>query len=134
MQTRLGFILGKFIGLLLLASGCSLNTSSSPQSVSGTIETDEVHIASRYGGRVEKILAEEGAALKAGQVLVELEAAELRARREQAAAQLAEWEAGSRTEVYALNDPPARGDSRKIDDDGNAAQAILDFLAEKRLV
>ena len=98
MQTRLGFILGKFIGLVLLASGCSLNTSSSPQSVSGTIETDEVHIASRYGGRVEKILAEEGAALKAGQVLVELEAAELRARREQAAAQLAEWEAGSRTE------------------------------------
>ena len=41
---------------------------------------------------------------------------------------------GSRTEVYALNDPPARGDSRKIEDDGNAAQAVLDFLAEKRLV
>jgi electron transfer flavoprotein beta subunit len=41
---------------------------------------------------------------------------------------------GSRTEVYALNDPPARGDSKKIDDDGNAAQAILDFLAEKRLI
>jgi electron transfer flavoprotein beta subunit len=40
----------------------------------------------------------------------------------------------SHTEVYALNDPPARGDSRKIDDDGNAAQAILDFLAEKRLI
>ena len=43
-------------------------------------------------------------------------------------------EAGSRTEVYALNDPPARGDSRKIDDDGSAAEAILDFLAEKRLL
>ncbi len=41
---------------------------------------------------------------------------------------------GSRTEVYALNEPPARGDSRRIDDDGNAAQAIVDFLAEKRLV
>jgi electron transfer flavoprotein beta subunit len=40
----------------------------------------------------------------------------------------------SRTEVYALNDPPARGDSRKIEGDGNAAQAVLDFLAEKRLV
>jgi electron transfer flavoprotein beta subunit len=40
----------------------------------------------------------------------------------------------SKTEVYALHDPPARGDSRKIDDDGNAAQAVLDFLAEKRLV
>jgi electron transfer flavoprotein beta subunit len=43
-------------------------------------------------------------------------------------------EQGSRTEVYALNEPPARGDSRKIEDDGNAAQAILDFLAEKRLL
>src|SRR3989449_3725475 len=43
-------------------------------------------------------------------------------------------EQGSRTEVYALGDPPARGDSKKIDDNGNAAQAILDFLAEKRLL
>jgi electron transfer flavoprotein beta subunit len=43
-------------------------------------------------------------------------------------------EAGSRTEVYALNEPPARGDSRKIDGDGDAAQAIVAFLAEKRLV
>jgi electron transfer flavoprotein beta subunit len=40
----------------------------------------------------------------------------------------------SRTEVYALNDPPARGDSKKIEDDGNAAQQIVDFLAEKRLL
>jgi electron transfer flavoprotein beta subunit len=43
-------------------------------------------------------------------------------------------EAGSRTTVLALGDPPARADARKIDDDGTAAQAILDFLAEKRLV
>jgi electron transfer flavoprotein beta subunit len=41
---------------------------------------------------------------------------------------------GSRTEVYALNDPPPRGEARKIEDDGNAAQAIVDFLAEKRLI
>jgi electron transfer flavoprotein beta subunit len=40
----------------------------------------------------------------------------------------------SRTEVYALDDPPARGDSRRIDGDGDAPQAVLDFLAEKRLV
>ena len=43
-------------------------------------------------------------------------------------------EQGSRTEVYALGNPPARGDSKKIDDNGNAAEAILDFLAEKRLL
>ena len=34
----------------------------------------------------------------------------------------------------ALGEPPSRGDARKIEDDGNAAQAIVDFLAEKRLV
>src|SRR3954468_10163040 len=43
-------------------------------------------------------------------------------------------ESGSKTEVTALGDPPSRGDARKIEDDGNAAQAIVDFLAEKRLV
>jgi electron transfer flavoprotein beta subunit len=43
-------------------------------------------------------------------------------------------EAGSRTEVLALADPPARGGAQKIEDDGNAAQAIVDFLAEKRLI
>jgi electron transfer flavoprotein beta subunit len=43
-------------------------------------------------------------------------------------------EAGSRTTVAALNEPPSRGDARKLEDDGNAAQAILDFLVEKRLV
>ncbi len=43
-------------------------------------------------------------------------------------------ERGSRTEVYALGAPPPRGQSRRIEDDGNAAQAILDFLVEKRLL
>jgi electron transfer flavoprotein beta subunit len=43
-------------------------------------------------------------------------------------------EAGSRTSVEALTDPPARGEARKLEDDGNAAQAIADFLAEKKLL
>jgi electron transfer flavoprotein beta subunit len=43
-------------------------------------------------------------------------------------------DAGSRTEVLALGDPPPRGESRRVEDDGNAAEAILEFLAEKRLV
>jgi electron transfer flavoprotein beta subunit len=41
---------------------------------------------------------------------------------------------GSRTEVLALHDPPARGDSETIEDDGNAAERIVTFLAEKRLL
>ena len=43
-------------------------------------------------------------------------------------------EAGSKTEVLSLSEPPSRGDARKIEDKGDAAQAIVDFLAEKRLV
>jgi HlyD family secretion protein len=74
--------------------------------VSGTIETDETHVASRYGGRVERILASEGSFLTNGQPIVELGAAELRARRAEAAAQLAELEAGPRPQeiTAARND------------------------------
>jgi electron transfer flavoprotein beta subunit len=44
-------------------------------------------------------------------------------------------EAGSQTEVLSLGEPPSRGDARKIEDSGgSAAQEIVDFLAEKRLV
>jgi electron transfer flavoprotein beta subunit len=41
---------------------------------------------------------------------------------------------GAATTVLALNPPPARGEARKIEDDGSAAEQILEFLAEKRLV
>src|SRR5947207_12829598 len=87
----------------LLAS-CSRNNSNGG-AVSGTIDTDEVHVASRYGGRVENILAQEGDTLKPGQVIAELEAAELKARRDQAAAQLAGLEAGPRKEETEAAQP-----------------------------
>src|SRR3954451_18100249 len=38
------------------------------------------------------------------------------------------------TTVVALNPPPARGEARKIEDDGSGAEKIVEFLAEKRLV
>src|SRR6266496_2259572 len=41
-------------------------------------------------------------------------------------------EAGSRTEVRELGEPPARGDTVKIEDDGSAAEKILQFLLEKK--
>ena len=43
-------------------------------------------------------------------------------------------EPGSRTEVLALGDARARGESRKIEDDGSGAQQILDFLVEQKLL
>jgi electron transfer flavoprotein beta subunit len=42
--------------------------------------------------------------------------------------------AGSKTEVLSLGAPPARGDSRRIEDDGAAAEQIVEFLVEKRLI
>jgi electron transfer flavoprotein beta subunit len=43
-------------------------------------------------------------------------------------------ETGSRTEVSAVGVPPPRGESRRIEDNGDAAQAILEYLAEKKLI
>ena len=43
-------------------------------------------------------------------------------------------EPGSRTTVGALNDPPPRGDTVKIEDDGSAADKIADFIAERKLL
>src|ERR1700730_13267421 len=42
--------------------------------------------------------------------------------------------AGSRTTVEGLGSPPARGDSRTIEDDGSGADQVLAFLQEKRLL
>jgi electron transfer flavoprotein beta subunit len=44
-------------------------------------------------------------------------------------------EAGARTAVTALGEPPSRGDRVMVEDeDGSGAQKILDFLIERRLV
>ena len=39
-----------------------------------------------------------------------------------------------RTTVLALSAPPARGEGRRIEDDGDAAAAIVEFLAERRVL
>jgi electron transfer flavoprotein beta subunit len=43
-------------------------------------------------------------------------------------------DAGSRTVVLGLSEPPPRGESRTIEDDGSAAEQIVAFLEEKRLL
>jgi electron transfer flavoprotein beta subunit len=43
-------------------------------------------------------------------------------------------ESGSKTVVQELNDPPPRGDTVKIEDDGSAAEKIVDYLAEKKVL
>ena len=43
-------------------------------------------------------------------------------------------EAGSSTVVHALGPPPPRGDSLVVEDDGAAAERILEYLVEHKLV
>jgi len=73
------------LALLLALAACD----SRRNTVSGTIEVDEAHVGPRSGGRVEKILAQEGDHLHAGQIIAQLEADELHARRDLAKAQIA---------------------------------------------
>jgi electron transfer flavoprotein beta subunit len=43
-------------------------------------------------------------------------------------------EPGSRTEVLALADPPSRGEGLRIEDAGSAAEKIVDYLSERKLI
>ena len=43
-------------------------------------------------------------------------------------------EAGARTAVLGLAAPPSRGESVRIEDDGSAAEKVLDYLAERKLI
>jgi HlyD family secretion protein len=111
------------LGLIGGAAWWLSRRAAPPPTVSGTIETDQVHVASRYGGRVVKLHAQEGDPLRAGQLIVELDATELTARRDYAAAVLAELEAGPRSnevvaaryawEALAAQVIPARADAER---------------------
>ena len=58
-------------------------------SVSGTIESDEIRLGSRVGGRVQEVLVQEGQLIQPGEVLVRLEEFDLAAREAQGRAELA---------------------------------------------
>jgi HlyD family secretion protein len=72
------------LGLSIFLASCGERRNA----VSGTIEVDETHVGPRSGGRVEKIFAREGDRLHEGQLIAQLEASELQARRNLAAAQI----------------------------------------------
>lgn len=75
---------------------------------SGTLEARNISVGSKVGGRVTQVLVREGDAVEAGQLLVSFDDAELvaqvtqaRGRLEQARANLARLERGSRPEEIA---------------------------------
>jgi HlyD family secretion protein len=89
--------------LTLLCSGCQEASVAGAIEASGTIEADEVVVASEFGGRVEEILADEGDEVELSQVLLHLDTRLLEASLSEAGAavsaaqaNLARVEAGAR--------------------------------------
>lgn len=105
------------VGLILLAVGAGLgfywpfHRTPAPLRLPGTVEIQEVRLSSRIGGRVKAVAVREGQLLKPGEVLVEFEAPELEAMRDQArqkraaaASSLEKLLAGARPEEVAVAD------------------------------
>lgn len=69
-----------------LISGCN-QTEPAFLVLPGIVETQEVRLSSKVGGRVEKVLVREGDVVSAGQQLVLLDSVELSAKRSQLVAQ-----------------------------------------------
>ena len=69
-----------FVAVLL--SGCQ-QTDSTTLTLPGIVETQEVRLSSKVGGRVERVLVREGDIVEAGQLLVLLDSRELDAKRAQ---------------------------------------------------
>src|SRR5436190_5477161 len=102
-------------GVALLAAagstaGLLLHFREQPQELrlAGTVETQEVRLSSRVGGRVSKVFVNESDIVEAEQPIVELEMPELDSQRGQLVAQqgaaeaiLAKLENGSRKEEIA---------------------------------
>lgn len=98
------------LGAILLAGSVAYGlwrfTANGKEFVaSGLVEVDDIHVGSKVGGRVLKVLVKRGQNVKAGEVLVQLEAqdlnaslAEAQAMQRQAEAKLAMFNAGFRSE------------------------------------
>jgi len=124
------------LGLSIFLSSCGNRRNA----VSGTIEVDEVHVGPRMSGRVQKIFAQEGDKLQAGQPIVELDAAELKARRDLAVAQIdsATHDAESQVALLEfLRDEAKRQQEllkRKVVSPTDAQKAASSATAQEKIV
>jgi len=109
---------------------------------SGTVETREIQIGSKVGGRATEVLVEEGQVVKAGAALVRFECDELKAQRTQAEAALRQAQAdvdkmvhGNRPEEIAQAESTARAERAAFEEARNGPrlqeidQAQADYRA-----
>ena len=90
------FIIGVTALAVLIVVGWLIHSRANSKNsfvYSGTIETREIQIGSKIGGRVIRVLVEEGQAVKAGTLLVQFEFDDVKAQRAQAQAQFEQAQA-----------------------------------------
>ena len=114
--------------LLVAAGGAAywwqLNQASEHLVLPGTVEVQEVRLSSKIGGRVKDVFVDDGADVKEGDPLVELEIPELRAQRQQVAAQLDAAKAASAKAVAGPLDEEFQASAAAL----AAAKARLDKM------
>jgi HlyD family secretion protein len=103
------------LGLFLLGVSCACawwwlrsRSENGPLVLQGNVEVRQVNLGFKVAGRIERLLVDEGAQVGEGQMLATLDKvyfeeglAQVRAQREQSAANLAKMEAGNRPEEIA---------------------------------
>ena len=121
-----------------------LSHRATPLAYSGTIETREIQIGSKIGGRVTAVFVEEGQRISASAPLVSFDAPELQAQRDQAAATVLQAQAdydrlqrGNRPQEIAQADATLRENKALYDEALNGprpqdiAQARADYAAAR---
>jgi HlyD family secretion protein len=104
------------LALAVLAAGCAPTAPADRVRASGTVEATEVQVSSQVGGRLVDLKVAEGDRVTAGQVIAQLDTTDVlltlrraTADRDQAAAQLALLEAGSRQEDVRQAEAQVKG-------------------------
>ena len=114
------------IGLVAAGSATWLiNRNSTAVVISGSIEADDIHVGSKVGGRVLKVVAKEGQTVQGGETLALLEPKEFDAALAEAQAALRQAEA-----KYALMSAESRPEEiEQAEAAARQAQAEFDQLA-----
>lgn len=143
MKRRIAIAAGAAVLLIAVVWGVSAWVAHrSRNEYSGTVETREIQIGSKVGGRVTEVAVEEGQVVKGGTVLVRFECDELKAQRAQAGAALEQAQAdvdkmthGNRPEEIAQAEATARAQKAAYEEARNGPrrqeieQAQADYKA-----
>jgi membrane fusion protein YbhG len=95
-----------------------------PVEGSGTVEARDIHVGSKVGGRIAKVLAREGDKVEAGQVLIAFEDKDLEAQLDQARARLEQAKANYEKMSHGYQ-PEERAEARAA---ALSAQASYDEM------